>query len=88
MQKFITSISYEYLGKGSSTLPNKRPLTVYNRVLKLSAPGTPDEVKEKSDAPIQKKKNMENTHPTFVLLIEKKVYRTALLYEFSMYKSI
>jgi hypothetical protein len=41
-------------------------------------PGTPDEVKEKSGTP--RKRNLENTQPTFVLLIEKKLHSTAWLY--------
>jgi hypothetical protein len=41
-------------------------------------PGTPDEVKEKSGTPC--KRNLENTQPTFVLLMEKKVHNTPWLY--------
>jgi hypothetical protein len=49
-------------------------------VLKLLVPGTPDDVKEKSGTPF--KINLENTHPRFVLLIEKEVRSAAWLYSF------
>jgi hypothetical protein len=49
-----------------------------SEVLMLFVPGTPEEVKENSVTPCER--NMENTHPTCVLMIEKKVRSTAWLY--------
>jgi hypothetical protein len=49
-------------------------------VLKLFVPGTHDEVKEKSGTSC--KRNLVNTHLTFLLLIEKKVHNIAWLYNF------
>jgi hypothetical protein len=45
-------------------------------------PGAHDEVKEKSGT--RHKRNLENTQPTFVELIKKKVHSTALIEAYSL----
>jgi hypothetical protein len=40
-------------------------------------PGTPDEVKERSGTPC--KRNLENTQPAFLLLIENKVQNAEIM---------
>jgi hypothetical protein len=77
-RKIIVACAYKIWLLGGATLTSSGLLggnEIKTGLLKRCVPGAPDEVTQKSAAPCER--SLENTQPTFVLLIEQKVQSSA-----------